>query len=51
MTNYAFRYMAEEILASAEIIEHLKSVWTLPIEEAEATDDELCEDITEGLDQ
>jgi len=52
MTNYAFRYIDEEILASTENIDHMKQIFELPIEEAEAlTDDELCEEVTEGLDE
>jgi hypothetical protein len=52
MANYAFRYIPEENLVSAENVDRLKQIFGLPIEEAEVlTDDELCEDVTEGLDE
>jgi len=51
-TNHAFRYVPEENLVSSENIEHLKRIFELPIEVAERlTDDELCEDVTDGLDE
>ncbi len=52
MANYAFRYIDQEILASAENIEYIREIFSLPIDDAlELTDDELCEDLTEGLDE
>jgi hypothetical protein len=52
VTNYAFRYIESENHISDQNLHHLKMIFELPIEEAEAlTDDELCEDVTEGLDE
>jgi len=43
--NWAFRYMAEESLATAEQLESVEEIMTLPIDDAEVlTDDELNED-------
>ena len=52
MTNHAFRYIDSENHISNENIDHLEKIFELPIEVAEAlTDDELYEDVTEGLDE
>jgi hypothetical protein len=50
MTNYAFRYVAEEPLISDENIRRLDRIFELPIERAiELTHDELEEDDEAGL--
>jgi hypothetical protein len=51
MTNHAFRYIDSENHISSENVDRLKKIFELPIEEAEAlTDDELREEVTEGID-
>jgi hypothetical protein len=50
MPNYAFRYIEEEPLISAEQIERMRQIYEAPIDEAEQlTEDELDEDLREGL--
>ncbi len=50
MTNSAFRYLPEENLISDENHDHLEEIFSVPIEDAvELTDDELDEDVTEGV--
>jgi hypothetical protein len=50
MPNSAFRYLPEEILITEEQVDHMKKIFEVPLHEAiELTDDELDEDVTEGV--
>lgn len=52
MTNYAFRYIAEENLISDENLAHLERVFTAPINDAfDLTNNESDDTVTPGLDE